>query len=79
MNYIDGQKIMIGDRVSLGGGMDGVVVCSFDDNQFSSDFPESDWGGFLNTGVLVNSRQAGSIHYPVPDIDLVLIERNKII
>ncbi len=77
MNYLSGQKIMVGDKVSLGGGMNGIVVCSIDDNQFSTAFPESDWREVLKTGVLINSEQAGLIHFPEQNIDLELIERIK--
>ncbi len=74
MNYIDGQKVMLGDKVDLGGGMFGTVVCSFDDKEYSLDFPEAEWGG-LKEGVLVNSEQAGLIHYISADQDFLLIER----
>ena len=74
MRYPDGQIIMLGDKVDLGGQMTGVVVCSLEDKLFSPDFPESTWTN-LKTGILVDSPQWGLIHFPEPNIDLVLIER----
>lgn len=74
MHYLDGQTAMVGDQVDLGGGMTGVVVCSFDDGLCAPDFPIAEWSE-LKKGVLVNSEQAGLIHYEQPDIDLQLVGR----
>jgi len=74
MNYADGQKVMLGDKVDLGGGMFGVVVCSFDDDEYAPGYPEPEWRG-LKEGVLVKSEQAGLVHYVKADQDFLLVER----
>jgi len=74
MKYLDGQTVLVGDQVDLGGGMVGVVVCSFDEGLFAPDFPEAEWGE-AKTGVMVRSEQAGLIHYAEPNVDLVLLQR----
>lgn len=73
MKYLDGQAARLGDQVDLGGGMIGVVVCCFDERLFSPYFTEEKWGD-LKEGVLVNSQQAGLIHFAKAEIDLVLIK-----
>lgn len=76
MIYSDGQKVRIGDKVDLGGAMFGVVICSFDDQEFGPDFSESEWSE-LKEGVLVKSEQAGLIHYVKADQDFLLVERGS--
>ncbi|WP_157667695.1 hypothetical protein [Comamonas serinivorans] len=72
MKYLSGEKIQVGDVVSLGGEAVGVVVFDYENGEFLPGF--EDWSG-LGGGVLVESRQLGVIHYPEPDIDLNLISR----
>jgi hypothetical protein len=74
MKYLDGRAVMLGDLVDLGGRMTGVVIACFDDGLFAPDFPREKWG-ILTAGVMVNSEQAGLIHYPEPNVDLVLVNR----
>jgi hypothetical protein len=74
MNYTDGRKVMLGDKVDLGGSMFGIVVCSFDDNKFAPGYPGTEWRGLKN-GVLVKSEQAGLVHYERADQDFLLLER----
>lgn len=76
MNYLSGVKVLIGDRVDLGGGMSGTVVGSIDDDEYLPDFPKSAWGE-LKVGILVKSDQAGVIHFTEPNEDLVLVERAR--
>ena len=76
MKYADGQIAMIGDELELGGEMTGIVVACLDERQFTPEFPESRWG-VLKSGVLVNSEQAGIIHYPEPDSHVLLIRRQQ--
>lgn len=76
MKYADGQKVLLGDKVDLGGGMFGVVVCSLDDAEYASEYPESKWGQ-LKEGVLIKSEQAGLIHYVEANEDFLLVERAK--
>ena len=43
MNYLDGSKICVGDKVIVEGVAFGTVVISFDDQEFSQDYPKVDW------------------------------------
>ena len=63
MNYMDGQKIRVGDTVKLWEGCSGVVVCSMDDDEYTPEYPREEWS-YLKTGVMIDSDQAGLIHYP---------------
>ena len=74
MKYLDGQPVRLGDVVDLGGGMTGVVVCLFDERLFDPGFQKLAQGG-PDKGVMVNSAQAGLVHFPKPDVDLVLLHR----
>jgi len=74
MKYSDGREAKIGDRVKLWDGCYGVVVCSFDTNEYTDDYPGSEWG-YLKSGVLIKTDKAGLIHYIEADEDLELITR----
>jgi hypothetical protein len=76
MNYLNGRPIVVGDLVELGGGMTGVVACTLEDGQAALGFSGDEWSD-LKEGVLVQSEQAGLIHFSDPDIDLVLIRRKS--
>ena len=65
MKYPSGEDVRLGDRVSLWADADGVVVCSLDTSEYSTDYPEKQWS-YLKSGVLVLSPQAGLIHYIEP-------------
>jgi len=43
----------------------GIVVASIDTCEYSEGFAEADWG-YLKTGILVDTKQAGLVHYPAP-------------
>jgi len=43
MNYPDGSKIMVGDRVKLWEGCHGTVVCSIDDDKYTPEYRKADW------------------------------------
>lgn len=60
---MDGQKIRVGDTVKLWEGCSGVVVCSMDDDEYTPEYPREEWS-YLKTGVMIDSDQAGLIHYP---------------
>jgi hypothetical protein len=75
MNYPDGTKVMILDRVMLWPGCVGTVVSSIDDGQYSSEYPKEEWD-YLKKGVLIKSDQAGLIHYIEPEPTFELIARN---
>ena len=77
MNYSTGDPIKIGDRVTADG-MIGVVVCDFDNREFLDGY--KDWeapdvemlgGGTLSSGVMIETKEAGLIHYPHADDGIV--------
>lgn len=75
MKYPDGQEVHLGDRVHLWAGAEGTVVCSLDTREFSEGYPEAEWG-YLRKGVLIDSPQAGLIHYLEPEDSFKLIRRS---
>lgn len=74
MLYQDGQKVMPGDHVDIGGNMKGIVMCSLDDKTSEEGFPIEHWMD-LKEGIIVSSPEAGIIHYPKYDPSLTLIRR----
>lgn len=76
MKYFDGKEVFVGDKVKMWDGCYGVVVCSIDSGDYTSSFPESEWG-YLKTGVVINSEQAGILHYTESDEDFELIVRGE--
>jgi hypothetical protein len=72
MKYTGGQTVTVGDRVSLGKGSVGEVVCVLDSGGYSDAYPESQWG-YLKKGVLINFRVLGLIHYPEIEPDVRLL------
>lgn len=69
MQYATGQKIKVGDKV-VADGMNGVVVCDFDNREFAEgyetwDMPTTEMlgGGTLSSGVMIETVEAGMIHY----------------
>jgi hypothetical protein len=69
VKYATGQAIKIGDEV-IADGMVGVIVCDFDDREFAKGYDK--WnvptiqmlgGGVLNSGVMIETVEAGLIHY----------------
>ena len=77
MKYIDGQDVRLGDRVALGKDEGGVVVCSIDTGEYSSDHMEAQWG-YLKKGVRIEFPLYGLIHYEEPEEDLRLIARAQL-
>lgn len=74
MYYMNGSEIMLGDKVSLGGGVMGIVVCCFENRDFLAEFAIDGWEDYTR-GVMVLSPEAGLIYYPETSIDLILIKR----
>jgi hypothetical protein len=69
MRYTTGQEMAVGDEV-LADGMSGVIVCDFDNHVFAEGFEGWDMptielpgGGTLSSGVLVETKEAGLVHY----------------
>ena len=73
MKYLTGEEVMIGDRIRIDG-EEGVVLCVIDTNQFTIEDPKEQWG-YLGKGLMAKADCFGLIHYPVPDEDLVFVER----
>ena len=74
MNYPDGTKVMIGDKLTLWEGCFGSVVCSIDDGQYTQEYLEERWS-YLGKGVLIDSNKAGLIHYTEPEDSFKLTAR----
>jgi hypothetical protein len=75
MKYVDGQDIRLGDKVRLGDQADGVVVISFDTDEYTPEHPKTDWE-YLKRGVMVKFPRYGLIHYEDAEPDLALVERS---
>ncbi len=76
MNYPDGTKLLVGDRLKLWEGCFGVVVLSVDDDEYTPEFPRESWE-YLKRGVVIRSDKAGLIHYIEPESSFELIERAR--
>lgn len=76
MNYPDGSKVMIGDRLKLWEDCYGTVVCSIDDGQYTAEYPEEHWS-YLRSGVLIDSNKTGLIHYTELEDSFELVERKS--
>jgi hypothetical protein len=74
MHYATGDEIRLGDRVELWPGAEGEVVAVLDSREFLPAYPESEWA-YLKTGILVETGQAGLIHFLKPDQTMILIDR----
>lgn len=74
VKYLSGEEVRLGDVVKISEGVIGVVVCSIDTNEYTSEFTIEDWS-YLEKGVLVNSEVQGLTHITEPDEDLELISR----
>lgn len=75
MRYSNGQEARLGDKVKLGDGSEGVVVCSIDTDEYTPDYPKDQWE-YLKRGVLVNFPTLGVVHYEQAEADLELVERS---
>jgi ATP-dependent helicase HrpA len=76
MKYHDGQLVQLGDRVTLAGKDDGIVVCSIGAGEFTEKYKERDWG-YLKVGCLIEFERAGLFHFDEAETeeDLDLIAR----
>jgi len=73
MRYSNGQEVIVGDLVCLGG-CSGIVVCSIDRNEYSKTQPKNKWD-YLKQGVVIEFERYGLIHYQEPESDLKLVAR----
>ncbi|HEL3809707.1 TPA: hypothetical protein UMT89_001033 [Stenotrophomonas maltophilia] len=74
MNYLDGQKVLLGDIVDLGNGTSGVVVAVIDQGDYASGFSEEEWN-YLGQGALLETSEFGLLHYSNAGHDFTLIRR----
>ena len=74
MKYLDGRDAQLGDHVDLGSGWTGVVVADLDSCHFSEEYPQAVWA-HLGKGILVDSPDAGLMHFERAEVDLVLVRR----
>ena len=56
----------LGDTVIDGAGLRGRVVANIDRDQFSAKCPKNEWA-YLTRGVLVDTEEAGLVHYENAD------------
>jgi hypothetical protein len=70
----NGKPFGQGDHVTIGRGINGVVVFSIDTDEFSTEFPKDDWG-YLGSGIMVKTERTGLIHLAVSDEDLESITK----
>lgn len=75
MYYPDGQEVRVGDVVKLENSDSGTVVCSMDSNEYSDEYPESQWA-YLKTGVMIVFVKDGLMHYQDTD-GLSLVSRKR--
>ena len=56
----------LGDAVVDRGGLKGRVVANIDRDEFSPEYPRTEWG-YLARGILVHTDEAGIVHYESVD------------
>jgi hypothetical protein len=66
--------VKLGDAVIDRGGLKGRVVANIDRDEFSAECPKREWD-YLSHGVLVNTDEAGLVHYESAD-ELTLISNS---
>ncbi|MER9349995.1 hypothetical protein [Mesorhizobium sp. M0227] len=69
MQYATGQTMKVGDEI-IADGMRGLIVCDFDNREFAEGYETWDMptiemigGGTLSSGVMIETAEAGMIHY----------------
>jgi hypothetical protein len=74
LKYPNGEDARLGDTVRIGELERGVVVCSLDTQEYSAQFPRSEWK-YLGNGILVKFERLGLVHYAEPEPALALVKR----
>ena len=72
MNDVNGRLVALGDKVAIGGGIVGIVVCSIDTDEYASGFPKDEWE-YLGRGIVVQTAHAGLVHLEGPNEDTEII------
>lgn len=82
MKYVNnGPGIAVGDSVLVEGDIRGVVICDFDNWQCLTGYEgwltkeEMVGGGFLSSGVLIETAEIGIVHYALRDAEIALVAR----
>lgn len=83
MQYSTGQPVAVGDHV-LADGMEGMVVCDFDNRLFLEGYADWDMpttervgGSTLSSGIMVNTTEAGLIYYEDGAGDILFVEESR--
>lgn len=74
MNYADGQEVLLGDAVDLGGGSVGRVVAVMDTDRYTERYPAEEWS-YLKDGALLEAPTFGLVHCTENGHDFTLIGR----
>jgi hypothetical protein len=74
VNYASGDQVRLWDRLQPWPGCSGIVVASPDTDDYCSRFPREHWS-YLRRGILIDTTEAGLIHYPEADSELTLVTR----
>ena len=84
MLYSSGRLIMVGDHVTVDG-MTGIVVCDFDNRAFLTgydgwDMPDVEMigGGTLSSGIMVDTTDAGLIHYEEGNVHILFVSGREL-
>ncbi len=73
MRDIHHKIIKLQDRVKLCATDTGIVVCDLDGDSYSDEFPKSEWG-YLGSGILIETEEAGLIHLTEEHVDFEKVE-----
>ncbi len=76
MNYADGQEVLAGDAVDLGGGSVGRVVAVLDTQRYSELYPAEEWS-YLKGGALLEAPTFGLVHCTENGHDFTLVARDE--
>jgi hypothetical protein len=77
MKYVTGEDVKLRDRVRLGSDADGVVVFIIDTGEYTPEYQEAYWGGYLKKGAMIHFPSYGLIHYEELEPDVQLISRDS--
>ena len=77
MNYPDGKKVRMGDVLELWGNCAGKVVCSIDDDEYPDEETKCNWQ-YLESGILVDTSEAGLIHLLEAEDSFRLVRRSSL-
>lgn len=72
---MDGQQVLLGDLVDLGGGQTGTVVAVIDTQSYAAGYSAESWN-YLVQGALLEAEGFGLVHYPSSEHDFKLIRRS---